>query len=136
MLHALDLDALGDFGDRARRLLSPLELRMYTAALIGRLSQRVPWGVHRGPIDLPLNTPTLLATNSTRDRALLVSTDFNSIIVGDVIYTSSSTAGLNDFARTAQAPGTPQLFILRPDEQLFATAIGVPNELVVSQETY
>lgn len=122
-----------DLWARAQEVFSLVELRMYLAAVIGRTELRAPFGARRS-VPLPFNRPTQLAKNTSRDRALLVDVTF---VGAAVILADSPNGGSTNQVLDQNLIGVPSsLFVLRPDEQLFATAQGVASSAIIGQEWY
>lgn len=123
--------------ERARALFDPIELRMYVAAIVGRTGLRAPFGANRS-FALPFNQPVRLAHNDSKGRALLVNLQlFGGPPPISVMLTPSPDAGAtNFFSPKNSVLNNVSRYILRPDEQLFATATAVGSTAVTAQEWY
>lgn len=133
-MHPLDLDLIRNLGDRARAMFDVVTLRVYTAALIGRLRQRMPYGGH-SRIPLPVNVPIRVAHNDSRERALLVYVDVDGLVPTPIVYSPTDSSGSVNFeALQSQLPGAfPETFVLRPDEQLFARGLAGATAIVATE---
>lgn len=132
---------LGPFLERTRHLFDPIVVRLYVATVVGRLSQRFPYGTHR-TILLPANTPTKLMENTSRDRAMLgYVTQANPAALTVARLSPSADDGVVNFGLIIGSNGpagefpATQTFVMRPGEQLFATP-PVPGHVLVSTEFY
>ncbi len=130
--------------DAFSRLYSPelalLMRRMYDATVIGRGLQRETFGVRR-LFALVVGEPTEVASNTSRDRALLV---YLQLPVGgpQQFFISSAQGpggGGSDFVGSGgQNPftfGTKQ-FVLRPSDALWVTQRIGPRALVRTSSEY
>ncbi len=133
MTHELDMALIEGLGRRAGELFAPHVLRAYSAALVSRINQRVPYG-RRAMVDLPRGRPTKLAENTTDENAMFVTIDIGA--TSPVIYSTSNDAGSTNFTTPAQASGAPRPFVLFPGEALFGTATTALNTAMISQETF
>jgi len=122
--------------DRAHELLSDVDIRMYLATVTSRLQQRAPFGARRR-VDLAGSAPTLLAKNDSKARALRVDIEWFSN--PPVFVSDSPDAGTNNFTTASNnlPSGFGETYVLRPDEQLFATTFGAGAAAVlVGQEWF
>lgn len=130
---------LSDVVTRIRELADPLTWRMYMATVIGRTGLRATAGTRR-TVNLAVNQPGQLFENTTRDRAMLAYVF--SVIPVLVRFSPSPDAGPTNPLATIglNIPGATlpdaQIYVLRPSEQLFATAPVTPANLVVSTEYF
>lgn len=114
---------------------------MYAASVIGRNGLRNPFGARR-TISVPGSRPTQIAKNDSKARALLVNVQLQNG-AGSVAFASSPSVGNTDYAidwGDPDASPAGQLFVLAPDDQLFAlpfsAVVGSPQILAVGQEWY
>lgn len=134
--HPLDLDCIRDLGDRARGLFDELTLRLYAAAVVGRQSQRAPYGSHH-LVALPIGVSTRVAFNDSKANALRVYVDVLGFVPNAVVYSPSIDSGsVNYETLQSQAGGAPESFVLRPSEQLFVRAVAAPATVTVATEWY
>lgn len=120
---------------RARELFSEIDVRVYTAAVVSRLQQRAPFGSRRN-VPLPSGTPTRLAFNSSKNRALRVDVEWFS--AAPVFVSDSPGGGSTNFVTASNLlpTGFAETYVLRPDEQLFATTLVGAGAALVGQEWF
>lgn len=120
---------------RAREILSDIDVRAYTAAVVSRLQQRAPYGARR-TVTLPSSTPTRLANNSSKSRVLRVDLEWFS--PSPTFLSDSPGGGRTNFVTASNnlPIGFAETYVLRPDEQLFATTQGAAGAVLVGQEWF
>lgn len=119
---------------RAHELFEPYQWRMYFASVIGRTGLRNPFGARRSLV-LPTGRSVLLAKNDSKARALLVNVQ---VTGGFTRFASSPSIGATDIIidpNAITAPTAGDIFVLGPDDQLYAQSAG-PSRAVVGQEWY
>jgi len=145
------MDFVGWLLEKGRELYDPLIMRMYFATVVGRLGARTANAVPSIAV-LPNKTPTVLAENKSRDKALLAYVTLEpSLNVAAVVFSASDNAGptgqgvliITTFPPANDDPGAiirsvpaDQTFVLKPSEQLYGTSAFGALRLTVSTEYF